>query len=37
MGVFDIYFFFLKDAAFINKIGVSSSLSTMYVYNVNIN
>lgn len=33
MGVFDIYLFFfiLKDAAFINKIGVSSSLSTMYV------
>lgn len=24
-------FFILKDAAFINKIGVSSSLSTMYV------
>lgn len=24
-------FFNLKDAAFINKIGVSSSLSTMYV------
>lgn len=33
MGVFDIYFFFfiLKDVVFINKIGVLSLLSIMYV------